>query len=211
VLRFTDTKILRIWVLLAWPAIFPTGCDTRTAFVPVQTSTAVTLQGWVGTQTFTPLILWPEPEGISVWMPPRHQHTDADYVQLFYTKSFIAPGVEPPQYRLYESQVALPIGSQILPHFDRASVNLTFEWVEITLCGQSVAVQIRETPDLPDSGVAVFELEGTHVAFHWRNTSRASALDVLANHLVQVDQNDADIISAFDEMLLSRFPPTPKP
>ena len=209
--RFTDTKILRILVLLAWPVISLTGCDTHTAFVPVQTSTAVTLQEWVGTQIFTPLILWPEPEGISVWMPPRHQHMDADYVQLFYTEPFIAPGIEPPQYRLYESQVDLPIGSQILSHFDRASANLTFEWVEMTFCGQSVAVQIRETLDLPDSGVAVFELEGTHVAFHWRNTSRATALDVLASHLVQVRKGDADIISAFDEMLLSRFPPMPRP
>jgi len=153
---------------------------------------------------FTPIILWPEPEGSELWFPPRYIDGPG-YVELFYSEAFIGAGIEPPVYMLYESKSDLPVGQQFLTDYDVANTGVTISNINVVLDGKTVPVKVRENATILDAGVAVFELDGTCVAYHWRHISRTVALGVLEHSLVRVCEGDSEIISSFDRALENKF------
>lgn len=172
--------------------------------VAIPSPSVDTLQEWVNLNKFTPLILWPEPEGSKLMGPPHYGATRSqEYVWLWYGEGFIASGIEPPLYMLYESNAPLPVGQAFLTDYVVSKVTIVH--TPMTLNGESVLVEIRENPVIPDSGVAIFQLGNTHVAYHWRHMLKAKALGVLERHLTPV-RYDATIISSFDKLLVERFP-----
>jgi len=108
-------------------------------------------------------------------------------------------------YTLYESDSDLRIGESFLPDYATTKPRVTVSNAHLIVCGRSVSAQIRENTSIPDSGVAVFELEGTHIVFYWRHKSRAAAFDILERNLVQVHKDNPEIISSFDHMLEDEF------
>ena len=179
------------------------------AFIRSQSASGLTLREWVDLQVFTPFILWPESEGSSLLFPPRYIEGQG-YVELVYSEDFIGSGVEPSMYTLYESDSDWRIGKSFLADYATAKPQVTASTARLNVCGRSVSAQIRENTRIPDSGVAVFELEETHIVFYWRNKSRAAAFDVLKHNLVQVDKDNPEIILSFDQMLEDEFQ-TPDP
>ena len=188
-------------VLFAFALLIMRGC---VPFIRGQSASGLTLREWVDSRMFAPVILWPEPEGSTLWFPPRHIDGPG-YVELFYSEAFIGAGVEPPMYMLYESKSDLPVGQQLLTNYDVADTEVTISNINVVLCGKPVLIELRENSSIPDSGVAIFELDGTHVAYHWRHMSRAAALSVLEHNLVQVREVNSDIIASFDRMLETKF------
>jgi len=169
-----------------------------------QSAASLTLREWVDSGTFIPVILWPEPEGSHLWFPPRYINKPG-YIELLYAESTAEKGMEASMYMLYESNSALPVGKQILTDYDAADTEVIITSANATLCGKAIRLEIRENSSKPESGVAIFELDGTHVAYHWQHIPRVTALRVLDRNLVQVQKNDSDIISSFDRMLANRF------
>jgi len=164
----------------------------------------LTLSEWGDLRTFTPVILWPEPEGIGLLFPPRYLE-DREYVELVYSEGFVASGVETPMYTLYESYADIPLGRSFLPDYVLTNSRVITREVYLDVAGVAIEAQIRENTRLPESGVAIFELEGTHIVFHWRHKPSAAALAMLEQNLVQVEQDDAEIILSFDHVLNERF------
>jgi hypothetical protein len=205
-------NVVRIHCVLFAFALLIGGCIP---FIRAQSASGLTLREWVDSQMFAPVILWPEPEGSKLWFPPRHIDGPG-YVELFYSEAFIGAGVEPSMYMLYESKSDLPVGQQLLTDYDVADTEVTINDMNVILCGKPVLIELRESSSIPDSGVAIFELDGTHVAYHWRHMSRATALSTLEHHITQVYEGDFDTILSFDRMLVDRFQtprfsPTPVP
>ena len=190
-------------VLLVVSILLVGGC-TFSSIVRSHAASASTLQKWVESQIFIPIILWPVPEGSSLWLPPRYID-GPDYVELFYAGAFVEAGVEPPMYMLYESDSKLPIGQSMLTDYAVSDAMVISSYINLTMNGKSVLTEIRENSTLPDSGVAIFELGGTHVVYHWRRMPSTAALDVLEHRTLQVREDDYDIISAFDRMLMNKF------
>jgi hypothetical protein len=188
--------LLIVVVLLAGGCTFPV--------VRSHSASAVTLQEWVDKQSFGPVILWPLPEGISLWLPPRYIDGPG-HVELFYAGAFVDPGVEPPMYMLYESDSELPIGRSILADYAESNTAVTSQSMNLVISGRAVLAEIRRNSGFPDSGVIIFELCGTQIAGHWRQMPRASALDVLQESAMLVETGDSDIISAFDRMVDVKF------
>lgn len=172
--------------------------------IRTQSASGLMLREWVDSRMFTPVILWPQPEGSELWFPPRYIDGPG-YVELFYSEAFIGAGVEPPMYMLYESKSDLPVGQQILTDYDVADTEVTVSSINMVLDGKTVPVKVRENATVLDAGVAVFELDGTHVAYHWRHISRTVALSVLEHSLVRVCEGDSEIISSFDRALENKF------
>jgi len=164
----------------------------------------MTLSEWNDLKTFNPVILWPEPEEISLLFPPRYIE-GGEYVELVYSEEFIASAVETPIYTLYVSHTNIPLGHSFLPDYASTKSQVTTSNVRLKISGSPVEVQILENPHLPESGVAIFELNKTHIFFHWRQKSRTAALAMLEQSLTQVEPNDSETISSFDHMLKEKF------
>jgi len=176
------------------------------AFIRSQSASGLTLREWVDLQVFTPFILWPEPEGSSLLFPPRYiEGQGQGYVELVYSEGFIGSGVESSMYTLYESDSDLRIGESFLADYATAKPQVRASNARLIVCGRSVSAQIRENTSIPDSGIAILELEETHVVFYWRHKSRAAAFDILEHNLVQVHKDNPEIISSFDHMLEDEF------
>lgn len=176
------------------------------AFIRSQSASGLTLREWIDLQVFTPFILWPEPEGVSLLFPPRYiERQGQSYVELVYSEGFIESSVEPPMYTLYESDSDLRISKSFLPDYTTAKPQVTASNARLIVCGKSVSAQIRENTSIPDSGVAVLELEETYIVFYWRHKSRAAVFDILEHNLTQVHKDTPEIISSFDHMLEDEF------
>ncbi|MEI2689927.1 MAG: hypothetical protein V9H69_09500 [Anaerolineae bacterium] len=173
------------------------------AFLAPQTFTHVTLAEWVQSGSFTPVVLWPEPAGTDLSMGPLQ---GAGRVELYYSEQFES-GTLPVVYEFYESNKPLPIGknvrSGILPYYDTTSKDVESEWVDLVLHGAERAVELRRNSNQGDAGIAIFEISGTHVVFHWKNVDQHDALQALADGITRVDDNDLELISRFDQELRS--------
>jgi len=186
--------------------VFLTGAGIGMPSLMNHAASTITLVEWMDLRIFTPVILWPAPEGTSLWFPPRCIDGPAcDYIELFYTGDFVGTGVEPPMYMLYESDSELPIGKSFLTSYAATNAAVTLERIDLVLDGKAVLAEIRENAAIPDSGVALFELDDAFVVYHWRHVPRTAALDVLEHRILQVRQDDLDVISAFDRALINRF------
>jgi len=169
------------------------------ALLAPQTFTHVTLAEWVQADSFTPVILRYEPAGTDLRMGPLQ---GVRRVELHYSEQFES-GTLPVVYELYESSKPLPIGknarSGILPYYSAASKDVESEWVDLVLSGAERAVELRRNRNQGNAGIAIFEIGGTHVVFHWQNVDQHDALQVLADGITLVDRNDVELISRFDQ------------
>lgn len=172
------------------------------ALLTPQTFTQITLADWAQADSFTPVILRPEPAGTDLRMGPLQ---GAGRVELHYSEQFES-GTLPVVYELYESSQPLPIGknarSGILPYYSATSKDVeSSEWVDLVLHGAEHAVELRRNMNQGKAGIAIFEIGGTHVVFHWQNVDQHDALQVLVDGITLVDKNDLELISRFDQEL----------
>ena len=164
--------------------------------------TPITLKAWLLLDSFTPIILHPPPGETKLQMGPILAE-DANYVELYYTEDF-APNVTPPAFTLYESHQSLRIGQDVLVKYSARRKDIDIEQTSLSLLDRKHPVEIRRKRNDPDAGVAIFVIEGTYVAYHWRNVTEAAALQVLAERIRPVREDETEIIVSFDQALTER-------
>lgn len=172
------------------------------AFIPSQSFVHITLGEWVRLGSFTPIILQPGPGGTELRMGPIFAER-ADRVELHYTEKFV-PNATPPVYELYESGKPLPVGEQILPYYGATNEGVETERMSLVLWGSVRPVELRRNMKYANAGIVIFDIEGTHVVYHWRNVSEDVALQALEENIMLVSEGDIDVISSFDQKLRER-------
>ncbi len=173
------------------------------------------LREWVELDLFTPYILYPEPEGQELVMGPSL--TSSSYLsslfppqftenpvraELYYSGPFTADGSEP-AYSLYVSNGPMP-DHVLKPRFDIPDEDVTETHTTLVIEGNEQKIKIRLSRKRPGEGMAIIEIDGTHVVYHWSGVGQNIALEVLTEHLVSVQQDDIEIISEFDRLQKDR-------
>lgn len=174
------------------------------AFFKSPRFTHITLAEWVQSDLFTPVILQPEPDGTKLRLGPLH---GADRVELHYTEEFEF-GVLPIVYELYESGNPLPIGkkerSGILPDYGATNQDVEIAQTTLTLIDMAHPVELRQNKNRVAAGIAIFEIDGTYVVYHWQNVDQVDALQTLVDSIALVGPDDVELVSTFDQRLASR-------
>ena len=158
-----------------------------------QTFIYTPLSKWRESGSFTLVTLQPEPAGTKLRMGPLQ---GAGRAELHYTETFDS-GTLPAFYELYESNKPLPIGktvrSGILPYYSITNQDVTTEYIKLTLLGNEHRIELRKNRKLPKAGIAIFEISGTHVVYHWQNAEQKQALQYLADGitLIHTDHDDS--------------------
>lgn len=154
------------------------------------TSEFIEVQAWVDAERFALHFLWPLPGEFRLLEPPRHvQGSDHDYVWAWYSAGEPVNGIEPPIYMIYESSELPNLGEHFLSDYMVEESRRRAVHMEIQ--GQERVVEVRVNPAFEESGVALFEIEGTSIAFHWRHIEEAEALRALERHLVSLKDHPA--------------------
>ncbi len=172
------------------------------AFIPSQNFVHITLEEWVRLGSFTPIILQPGPGGTELRMGPIFAE-GADRVELHYTEGFVS-NATPPVYELYESGKPLPVGERILPYCGATNEGVETERMSLVLLGSVRPVELRRNMKHANAGIVIFDIEGTHVVYHWRNVSEDVALQALEESIMLVSEGDINVISSFDQKLGER-------
>lgn len=145
--------------------------------------THITLEEWDDLDLFTPLILEPPPSRTERRMGP---YLGADRVELHYTEEFVANDATPSAYTLYESNQPILVGQEILSPYDARKDSVTIERVKLVLLGQARSVEIRRNKHYANSGIAMFEIDGTYIVYHWQNVAENRAANQLTESLTLV-------------------------
>lgn len=194
-LLFNGVRLFKRFAVVLLIVCVCGGCVASVAPPPL-----TSLQDWVDLDTFTPLVLWPEPNGSKLLGPPRREvFRSHEFVWIWYSEDFIASGIEPPGYMLYEGDIDTLIGRAFLSDYEVSKV--TVARTSLSLHGETVSLEIRQNPKMPDSGVVLFRFRETSVAYNWRHMTLANALGVLERNLRPVYPHDTDLISLFDGAL----------
>jgi hypothetical protein len=147
--------------------------------------THITLEEWYDLDLFTPLILEPPPGRTELRMGP-YLAEGADRVELHYTEEFVPNDATSSAYTLYESNKPILVGQEILSPYDARKDSVTIERVELVLFGRTRSVEIRRNKHYANSGIAIFEIEGTYIVYHWQNVTENRARNQLTESLTLV-------------------------
>lgn len=147
--------------------------------------THITLSQWYDLDLFTPFILEPPPGKTELRMGP---YLGADRVELYYTEEFVPGGRDavPSSYTLYESNKPMLVGEEILSPYDARKDSVTIERVKLVLFGHVRSVEIRRNKHYANSGIAMFEINGTYIVYHWQNVTENRARHQLTESLTLV-------------------------
>ncbi|NOK60694.1 MAG: hypothetical protein GFH27_549297n295 [Chloroflexi bacterium AL-W] len=194
----TRNLMLHIIAFVMLGSLTLASCNNANTVISKQ---PLTLTEWTNNGSFTPVILWPEPDNSTIWFAPQYTNDDNPYVEFYYSEPFIMEGVEPFMYVLYQGDSTLPVGERFLTDYEAGRSDVTITKDQMTINGERVPLEIRTSTRHRDSGVAVFEVSGTHIAYNWRHMDQDSALETFSEHMVLVGPEDTDIITAFDQVL----------
>lgn len=147
------------------------------------TSKFIEVQEWLDAEPFALHFLWPLPDNFRPIEPPRSvRGPNHDYIWVWYSDGEPVNGIEPPIYMIYESSEPFDLGEYFLS--DYAAEKTMNAVINVAVQGQDRLVELRSNLEFEDSGVALFEIDGTYIAFHWRHVEEAEALRVIESHLV---------------------------
>jgi|GEM_PF-3317319 len=139
---------------------------------------------WPDSISFKPVMLdLPAASDIAIMGPSFHKNTN--FVEVSYIAQEATPEIPKGTLHLFQSDsfepFLTPIGIMKTYKAEREDVIITR--TELTLSGQPTAVDIHRNKQLSMEGVALFEINGTHVVYDWQGMTKTEAIQILEKHV----------------------------
>ena len=147
--------------------------------------TQISFRKWSQNESFVPFILSPLPLQTCLKMGPLSDSA-SDMIQLHYTESDLTKA-SLITFELYESSSPLAVGKDILPMHNLDKHSVQTENKLLMVGKQEIVTEIRVNEQFTQNKVAIFELDGTHIAFSWENVADEIAYKILENNLSPLD------------------------
>jgi hypothetical protein len=142
---------------------------------------------WLQTTEMEVVLFWPPPLNSDFFLGPAFVSGPSEYVRILYGSRTTLSTESFTFYVGQDSNVPVDFGR------NRADALSHFETVRIA--GQSVEVEMLTRARLSEQGVAVFQINDTHVVIQWKGVDEQAMLTLLEENIVHLSPNDLALIT----------------
>jgi len=149
---------------------------------------------WLQNTDTEAILFWPPPLNSDFFLGPALVGSgQSEYVRILYGP-YTALSTE--SFTFYVGQ-----DDNVPVDFGRSRADAISHLETVLIADQLVEVELLTHTGLPDQGIALFQIDDTHVVIQWRDVDEQTMLALLERNIVHLSPNDSALITKIDNAI----------
>jgi hypothetical protein len=153
----------------------------------------LSMSEWLHTTEMEVVLFWPPLPNSDFFLGPAFMSGSSENVRILYA-SRTALSTE--SFTFYVGQ-----DSNVPVDFGRSRADAISRSETAMIAGQSVDVELLTRAHLPEQGIALFQIDDTHVVIQWQGVDEQTMLTLLEENIVHLSPNDSALITDIDNAI----------
>ncbi len=153
---------------------------------------------WLQITDTEAILFWPPPLNSDFFLGPALVGSgQSEYVRILYGPH---TALSTESFTFYVGQGVGQEGN-VPVDFGRSRSDTISRLETVLIADQLVEVELLTRTGLPDQGIALFQIDDTHVVIQWRDVGERTMLTLLEENIVHLSPNDSTLITDIDNAI----------
>lgn len=154
---------------------------------------SLSISEWLQTTDREVILFWPPPLNSDFFLGPAFVPGPSEYVRILYVSRTT---LSTESFTFYVGQ-----DTNVPVDFGRNRADAISHSETVTITGQSVEVEMLTRAQMPDQGIALFQINDTHVVIQWKGVDKQTMLTLLEENIVHLSPNDSALTTDIDNAI----------